>query len=227
MIPTLIVLTLRHLRSLSPMERRLLQRKAMSICIKVILLFLLLVLNTGIQSQETRLNYQVSRNGNKIGNLVLRHSSGGDSLKLSLYSEIKTRMIISISANGSEEARYKNGVLQNSSFKQTVNGKEKVNKQTSLKGSHYVVNNKGKESRIEQAAIHYNMICLYTMEPVNTKYVYSDKYTAFLAISKVNDHHYRIRFPDGNYNEYFYEEGICNMIKVENSLFSVIMKLTN
>ena len=176
-------------------------------------------------AQDKKLLYQVIRNGTKIGNLSLHESRTGDIIKFKVLSEIKTRVIFTISASGSEEAEFEKGVLLSSSFTQTINGKQKVNKKTFNKGTHYTVNNNGKESRINYSTIAYNMVCLYTIEPVNKTLIYSDKFSSFLAVTKIKDHHYRIRFPDGNYNEYSYENGTCKSIKVESSLYSITMEL--
>lgn len=192
---------------------------------KLVLFFGLILLNYKITGQEKKLDYQVIRNGTRIGNLAIHESRVGDKIKFKLISEIQTRIIIRITAKGTEDAEYEKGILLSSRFTQTVNGKEKINKQTTHKGSHYLVNNKGKETRINQVSIGYNMVCLYTMEPLNRNLIYSDKYSSFLAVIKVKDHHYRIKFPDGNYNEYFYENGTCKSIKVESNLYSITMEL--
>jgi hypothetical protein len=176
-------------------------------------------------AQEKNLLYQVIRNGNKIGHLSLHESRAGDVIKFKLLSEIKTRVIFTITASGSEEAEFEKGILRSSSFTQTVNGKEKVNKKTFNKGTHYTVNNNGKETRINYSTIAYNMVCLYTIEPINKTLVYSDKHSAFLSVTKIKEHHYRIKFPDGNFNEYTYEKGTCKSIKVESTLYSITMEL--
>jgi hypothetical protein len=192
---------------------------------KIAIMVVLLLWNYAATAQEKKLSYQVFRNGNQIGNLVLQETKTGDKTQFKLHSEITTRVIFKISAKGTEEAEFEKGVLRNSSFSQTVNGKEKVNKKTSHKGTHYIVNNNGKETRISQSSIAYNMVCLYTMEPLNRLKIYSDKFSSFLAITKIKDHHYQIKFPDGNYNEYIYENGTCKSIIVESSLYSVTMEL--
>ena len=190
-----------------------------------LLIIVLTILTLSSQAQEKKLLYQVIRNGTKIGNLSLIETRTGDVIKFKLLSEIKTRVIFTITASGSEEAEFEKGVLRSSSFTQTINGKEKVNKKTFNKGTHYTVNNNGKESRINYSTIAYNMVCLYTIEPINKTLIYSDKYSAFLVVTKIKDHLYRIKFPDGNYNEYNYENGTCKSIKVESSLYSITMEL--
>ena len=80
------------------------------------------------------------------------------------------------------------------------------------------------EENIQRPAIGYNMVCLYTIEPVQNRQVYCDKYQKFLPIQKIEEHHYRIRFPDDNTNDYYYQNGQCAKIKVDRSFYSVVME---
>src|SRR5687768_7718621 len=108
---------------------------------RVLLIIVISFFTVSAFAQEKKLLYQVIRNGNKIGNLSLHESKTGDVIKFKLLSEIKTRVIFTITASGSEEAEFEKGILRSSSFSQTVNGKQKVNKKTFNKGTHYTVNN--------------------------------------------------------------------------------------
>jgi hypothetical protein len=83
----------------------------------------------------------------------------------------------------------------------------------------------GSERRIPASAIYYNMVCLYTQEPVSVNQVYSDKFQKFLPIQILGKQHYKIDFPDGNSNQYYYQNGICRRIESNNTLFPVVMEL--
>jgi hypothetical protein len=139
-------------------------------------------------------------------------------------TEVKTTLIFSFTARGREEAVYENGLLVYSSVYQKLNGSEKLNKQTKRVGSHYVIAEGGAEDSLHEP-IYYNMVCLYTHEPLKTNQIYSDKFQKFLAIEKVSDHHYRIRFPDGNANDYYYEDGVCARVNVDHAFYSVMFEL--
>src|SRR5688572_24919550 len=95
-----------------------------------LLILVLTFMTLALPAQEKKLLYQVIRNGTKIGNLSLHENRTGDIIKFKLLSEIKTRVIFTITASGSEEAEFEKGILRSSSFSQTINGKEKVNKKT-------------------------------------------------------------------------------------------------
>jgi hypothetical protein len=66
---------------------------------------------------------------------------------------------------------------------------------------------------------------LYTKEPLNINQVYSDNFQCFLPIKKDAEHQYRVNLPDGNYNEYHFENGICKLVVVNHSLYTIRMEL--
>ena len=179
-----------------------------------------------VKAQEKNLSYTIKRSGNKVGAMNLKEVQSGSKISLDLESEVKASFIFSFKARGIEKAVFDNGILVYSSIYQKLNGSEKINKQTKLVGKNYVVTNKGTEENLDHTAIYYNMICLYTHEPVKTKRIYSDKFQKYLNIEKIADYHYKINFPDGNSNEYYYENGICTKIEVEHSFYHVVFELS-
>jgi hypothetical protein len=88
-----------------------------------------------------------------------------------------------------------------------------------------VISNKGKEERLYNVKIYYNLVCIYNHEPNTTSLIFSDKYQKFLPIQKIEDHHYKIRFPDGSANEYWFENGTCKRIEIDHTLYSAVMEL--
>jgi hypothetical protein len=227
MIPSLIFLTLRYLRKMDPEELARLRLVAFSLLRKTVLLFILLVLIKFAHGQDRELEYKISRKGVAIGTLNFKETKLGENVRYRMHSRILTRFVFKFSAMGTEEAEYENGILKNSRLFQVVNGNEKANSSTWLRENHYLVQEKGKIEKLPHKTIGFNLVCLYSNEPLERKMIYSDKFQVFLPIVKLKERHYRISFPDGNYNEYVYENGICKTIRVENSLFSVLMELKN
>ncbi|HEX6334213.1 MAG TPA: DUF6134 family protein [Flavisolibacter sp.] len=225
MIPTIMMLLLRRYRKVNP-EGYVLLRKRVS---RIARIMFLLVIATGIanaaKAQNRQLTYTVMKGDSEVGSMYVSEVISGSRINLKLNLDVTIKFLFSFSAKGVEEAVYDNGVLVYSYFYQKLNGSEKVNKRHRYVDKTYVVNNKGSQEKVNTAAIRYNMICLYTHEPVNASRIYSDKYQKYLAIQKIADRHYKIVFPDGNYSEYFYEGGTCTRVEVNNSLFNVVMLL--
>ena len=176
-------------------------------------------------AQHQNLAYTIKRDGQKIGSMNIMETKAGDKISYKLESEIKTKFIFSITAKGIEEAVYNKGVLVYSSIYQKLNGKEKLNTQIKLTGNNYVITDKEEKKQLHNVSIAYNMVCLYTNEPLHLVQIFSDKFQKFLAIQKIAEHHYKITFPDGNFNEYIYANGICKKIEVNHSFYNVLMEL--
>ncbi len=91
--------------------------------------------------------------------------------------------------------------------------------QIKINGSGLLVTEDGEEKLLKNFVVKYNTHCLYAQEPILYTSVFSDNYKQFIPIKKIKEHHYKITFPDGNSNEYVYENGSCRLIKVRTSLF--------
>ena len=192
---------------------------------KVLILLVALSVFAIANAQETNLVYTIKRHGGQIGYMNVKEVKAGTKTSYKLESLIKTKFIFTFTAKGTEEASYENGVLQSSSVYQKLNGNERVNKKTKFTGTDYVITDDGSEEKFDSKAINYNMVCLYTKEPFQISHVFSEKFQAFIPIQKMNEHHYKISFPDGNYNEYYYNNGTCTKIEVSHSLYSAVMEL--
>ncbi len=227
MIPTIIYLVLRRYRKTNPAKAAqldLLFRTAR----KFILLFVLLLLFGVIAfSQSNQLRYSINRKGSQVGTISFFQQFAGNKKIFRTESEVKTRMLFLFTAIGREESVYENGVLQSSSVYQKLNGSERLNKKTMLVGRNYVVYNGKHPETLANYPISYNMICLFAMEPSAVTKVYSDRFQQFLDIQPVRNHQYRVRFPDGNYNEYFYTNGLCTRVEVHHSLYRSSVELKN
>lgn len=225
MIPAIILMLMRHYQKNNP-EQFLVMKVKLFYAIRIVLMiavaFMLTLITNG---QEKGLSYTIKRNGSKIGSMQVKEIRSGKTVSLKLQSDVKTSFILSFSAKGIEEARYDSGMLVYSSVYQKFNGSEKVNKQIRYVNDNYVVNNSGKEERLNNIHIYYNLVCIYTHEPVTTALIFSDKYQKFLPIRKLEEHHYRIKFPDGSANDYWFENGVCKKIEVDHTFYSAVMEL--
>lgn len=225
MIPTLIIILLRRYQKNNPAQFLVLKAKVFY-TVRIVLftaMFFLLVLV--IKAQEKKLSYIIKRNGNRVGSMIVKEVWEGKKQSLRLQSDVKTSFLFTVSAKGIEEARYENGVMVYSSVYQKLNGNEKINKQIRLINNSYHVYSKGKEERLNNLRIYYNLLCIYTNEPLRTAWVFSDRYQKFLSIQKIKDHHYRIKFPDGSSNDYWFANGMCTKIEVDHFIYSAVMEL--
>jgi len=178
-----------------------------------------------VSAQENKFTYNIKRNGDIVGNIQFVQSIVGSRTLLTMESEVNTRFIFNFKANAKEEVIYDNGIMTWSSIFRKLNGTIKVDKKTKANGNAYTVYKGSKKETLNNYPIQYNMLSVYIIEPVTIKKVYSDNFQQQIDIQKIADHHYKIKFPDGNYNEYFYTNGLCSKIVIHHSLYSATIEL--
>jgi hypothetical protein len=228
MIPVLILWLIRRYREKSKRKNVAILPKNPKKYLRLLPGLLLVMLLPGkSHSQNKTLTYQILRNGNKVGTLQFAETSAGGTDHMKMESDVKTRFVFTFTAHATEEAVYYNGVLLRSSIYRKLNGTEKANKQHQANNQQYVIQ-AGKRTEVTKTyPITYSMLSLYSKEPENIGQVYSDNFQRFIAIQKTDQHKYKITFPDGNYNYYYYKNGVLNLVEVHHSLYSVNIVLIN
>jgi hypothetical protein len=188
-------------------------------------LLVLLSITISVQGQQKKLEYSIKRNGDVVGIINFTHGITGNRTVLTLESEVNTRFIFNFKAKAKEEAIYDDSIMTWSSIYRKLNGNVKVDKKTKANGNTYTVYKGSKTETLNNYPIRYNMLSIYIIEPVNISKVYSDNFQQQVDIQKIADHHYKIKFPDGNYSEYFYTNGICSKVEIHHSLYSATIEL--
>ena len=188
-------------------------------------LLVLLSITISVQAQQKKLEYNIKRNGDVVGTINFIQGIAGNRTVLTMESEVNTRFIFNFKAKAKEEVIYDDSIMTWSSIYRKLNGNVKIDKKTKANGNVYTVYKGSKTETLANYPIHYNMLSIYVIEPVNITKVYSDNFQKQLDIQKLADHHYKIKFPDGNYSEYFYTNGICSKVEVHHSLYSATIEL--
>src|SRR6478609_11834234 len=180
---------------------------------KKIIKLLSLILLFSIPSKAQQYHYNVLYKGNNIGNMYLAQIQTGDELSIKLTSNIQMNVLMSVSMYVAEESLYKEDKLIYSTVDRKVNGKQKANRQTKYCNGSYEIFTEGKKGKLNKTGINYNLARLYCKEPVNITEVYSDAFQQFLNIEVLGAHKYKLALPDGNYNVYYFKNGICNKVE--------------
>lgn len=196
-----------------------------SISRKKIIKLLSLLLLFSIPSTAQQYHYNVLYRGNNIGNMYLTQIQTGNELSIKLTTNIQMNMLMSVSVYDAEEALYKEDKLIYSTVYRKVNGKQKANRQTKYCNGCYEIITEGKKGKLNKTSINYNLARLYCKEPVNITEVYSDAFQQFLNIEVLAAHKYKLALPDGNYNVYYYKNGICNKVEVHHTFYTVEIQL--
>ncbi|HLF63037.1 MAG TPA: DUF6134 family protein [Saprospiraceae bacterium] len=188
-------------------------------------MILMVVLATFLLAQGSTLEYTIKQRGIPIGNLQFTQSVSAEMTVLRLESHAEPRVVFALTINAKEESIYNNDIMTFSSICRLFNNKGKLNKKTRLKGDGYEIQKGDHIEILQLKPIRFNMLCMYAREPKGISKVYSDILQHFLDIKQIANHHYQIHFPDGTYNEYFYENGICTRIAVYHTLYTGSIEL--
>lgn len=185
----------------------------------------LLTIALSLNAQERKLEYNIKRNGDIVGNIFFVRGIAGNRTVLTMESEVNTRFIFNFKATAKEETIYDNGIMTWSSIYRKLNGNVKADKKTKAIGNSYTIYKGSKTEILNHYPIRYNMLSVYLTEPSGISKVYSDNFQQQIAIQKIADHHYKIKFPDGNYNEYFYKNGVCAKVEIHHSMYRATIEL--
>ena len=230
MIPFLIYILLKKYRKQSRVEPYLQISKFLSARFHIIFVSLLIILLALIpvlsRSQSQNLHYKIVQGGDEIGWMRLDKNIMGNRTSLVLTSEIKTRVIFLIKVSAKETAEFDNGkLIQSSQFRKT-NGDIKVNKLTRFISDKYEVLENGEKQNLDYRYIGTNLLSLYFQEPAGINLLYCDKHECFIKVTKTEDGGYKVNFPDGNSNVFYYGGGVCTKIIIEHTFYtaSIIIK---
>src|SRR5687768_10993191 len=109
-----------------------------------LLLVVAILLSLRVSAQQQIRTYIVNYKGEDIGTIKLQESVSGDSVHYKMTSDIRTKFIFTIHVKSSEESMFRNGRLVYSVVNRTVNGNEKVKRQTLAVANTYTLSDDGK-----------------------------------------------------------------------------------
>src|SRR4030095_11236126 len=118
------------------------------------LLVVLLGTMISINAQQKKLEYNIKRNGDVVGNIHFIQGVAGNRTVLNMESEVNTGFIFNCKAKAKEEVIYDNGIMVWSSIFRKLNGNVKVDKKTKANGSTYTVYKGSKKETLNNYPIH-------------------------------------------------------------------------
>ncbi|SHG50681.1 hypothetical protein SAMN05443549_104267 [Flavobacterium fluvii] len=186
----------------------------------ILLVGFMLFVPNWTSAQNLQLNYKIVRYGKEIGWLKLEKTTVGNTSVLLLVSEIKTKIVFPITFFSKESSTFEKGKLVCSTQIRKFNGSVKSEKQTRLLRNEYEVTANGEKEKLSFATITENLLSLYFQEPINSKWVYCDNQQCFVKVAKTDDGGYKVQFPNGNVNCFYYKEGVCVKVKIVHGFYS-------
>ena len=191
--------------------------------IKRFAILLAIVCSSTYNSSGQQLEYDIIWLG-KIGKLHISKIVDDESLFIETNSEVK---IPFYKFNWITSTMVKNGKLQSSTYQQLLNDKKREFTEINYAADNLwqVLDNDGQKDPIN-IKNHFYVSRLYFEEPVNEKYIFSERFGEPLELLNNGNGHYKLLLPDNNFCEYFYENGICKIVKAKNGNRTIKMVLS-
>ncbi|OAQ38635.1 hypothetical protein A5893_14605 [Pedobacter psychrophilus] len=190
-------------------------------------LYALLLVPFICNAQSSSLQYDIFFKTSKIGDMQINAFKDGNKSTITMKSYVEVSFIISQTFKILEKALFENDKLMYSEARRIKSGTITLDNQTKAIDNYYHLKNKEGSKILKTNAISYNFLMLYLKEPKNITSVYSDNFQKFLSITKLKDHHFKVVLPNNDYNEYFYINGLCSMVKIHTGFFNVEMRQQN
>lgn len=196
-----------------------------SFVIRLLYVAALVFLVSEASAQEQTRHYNIFYKGDVVGKMQFYQNKTDETLFLKITSATQVKVVLNVNVDTEEEATFEKGKLIYSKLYRTVNGKEKANNITRAKDNRYVTTTGDKEGFINRSRIDYNFVTLFYKEPGHKQKIYSDNFLKVLDVEKIAHNKYKVQLPDGNYNYYYYENGVCVKVEVHHSFYTIEMRL--
>jgi hypothetical protein len=177
--------------------------------------------NMSIQAQK--LEYDIIWLG-KIGKLSITKTSTDNTHTIETNSEVK---IPFYSFNWITKTKSVNGQLSTAEYRQLLNQKKREGSYISfIDQDNWQFTNTDGEKQTIKIKDQFYVSRLYYQEPLGEKYIFSERFGKSLELIDHGNGHYKLLLPEDNYCEYFYENGICKIVKAKNGSRTIKMILS-
>jgi hypothetical protein len=169
-------------------------------------IFLLLLAPLPLFSQT--LTYDIKAVGVNAGTLVVskKSSNGTDQYLIESHSSVNY-VLGKIKVDHTTRCTYVNGILQSSYVRNEKNGDVEYYSSISYDGSTYhITNDIGKKTW--NKPISFAICHIFFNEPKGQTEIFSDRFGQYIPLKKLEDHVYRLDFPDGDKITYYFENGL-------------------
>lgn len=178
------------------------------------------------RAQQNTLYYDVVKNDEVIGHLVICKKVDGNKTLYKLKSSVNTKFIFSYSSEINEIALFQNRKMIYSFFHQTENGKEIVS-ETKRSEDNFLFIKNGKVYSKQNTPVFSNILQLYTDPPSADTKAFSNHFQKMVNVKRISENCYGLSLPEGHYNYYHYKKGVCTQIDVVRTLFTIHIVLKN
>ena len=163
------------------------------------------------------LNYSVMWKGDSIGIVSAHKYDSADFRIYVINSEVKFWFFGIKTITYDYHTIYRQDTLISAFSKYLRNGVLKMETSVQLIGAEYKILVDGNSRFLSDSnPIERSVTTIYHNEPYLLSKIFSERYGEVLNITSPDPNHYFIEKPDGRQTEYFFENGICSRVVIDN-----------
>lgn len=108
------------------------------------------------------------------------------------------------------------GQLQSSNYAQLLNNKKREFTDIDyITDDNWQIINDNGQNELIKIRHKFNVSDLYFEEPVDEQFIFSERYGRPFELVNKGNGQYRLLLPDKNYSDYFYDDGVCTIVKAK------------
>lgn len=186
-----------------------------------LILFGLLSIQLNGQSKSDTLSYELFVNNEIIGEMyVIKNVKSDSTFSYVASSNADYRLLFMFHIQFSYLTSFDSkGEYQSSEFSYYLNNTKKESNLVLREDNKFNVYEEGKLKKVIDSPLRHTAMEMYFKEPVKEAWVFSERFCDNFKIEKEGVDNYKIDFPGGCTNHYYYEDGRCFKIKI-NTLIS-------
>lgn len=156
--------------------------------------------------------------------MTVEHKEVQDTSHYNIQSNVGFRLLFAFNVDYTLSETFVLGSLTDGYATSKLNGKLQKHSVVKGDGTRYALNLNGVSSTIDRASISFSIPQLYFSTPPEGATVFSQQFSDFLPIIRIDDNNYELNSPDGK-NTYRYEDGVCVEVRVFRTYANFSFKL--
>ena len=168
-------------------------------------------------AHSQKLEYDIVKGGKTIGSVLAIKKTVGDTTIITITSESKFKLLFSFNVSYFLEEKFIDDVLVSGNAVNYLNGNVQKSSSVQKSGNKYIVKLDDEVSEFNLNKITYSITSIYFEQPPHLNItIFSQQFAEFLSMYHKPNNEYELESENGN-NNYFYQDGILDKVKVSRS----------
>ncbi|WP_420148864.1 DUF6134 family protein [Spirosoma sp.] len=176
-------------------------------------------------SPQSELLYDVIVNDRTVGKMQVTTLPTSTGLQYRVDADVRLQLLGERRMVTRFTSTYQDKQLTEARFYDQLNGKTRHDAMVRWDGATYHIQVNGNQSKLNNRRVTYSTASLYTQEPHGIRELFSERFGQFCSLKPISSHVYEMTLPDGRKNRYYYAEGVCREVEVQQALFTVYFRL--